>query len=137
MYPLFVSVSPLFHFVVLREVLTLSFLQMRGLLGNIQSFVSLCSLALLLFLCTFFSILLVLHLMFGDIFSADFGPLVRSFSNVFHRNLQCSVLCTHFRRCYISFTNFCFLDDAPVYTCLLYTSPSPRDVEESRMPSSA
>jgi len=23
------------------------------------------------------------------------------------------------------------------YTCLLYTSPSPRDVEESRMPSSA
>ena len=30
-------------------------------------------------------------------------------------------------------TKFC-----PVYTiCLLYTSPSPRDVEESRMPSSA
>ena len=25
----------------------------------------------------------------------------------------------------------------PVYVCLLYTSPSPRDVEESRMPSSA
>ena len=25
----------------------------------------------------------------------------------------------------------------PLYTCLLYTSPSPRDVEESRMPSSA
>ena len=25
----------------------------------------------------------------------------------------------------------------PVYSCLLYTSPSPRDVEESRMPSSA
>ena len=25
----------------------------------------------------------------------------------------------------------------PFYTCLLYTSPSPRDVEESRMPSSA
>ena len=24
-----------------------------------------------------------------------------------------------------------------VYPCLLYTSPSPRDVEESRMPSSA
>ena len=24
-----------------------------------------------------------------------------------------------------------------VYGCLLYTSPSPRDVEESRMPSSA
>ena len=28
-------------------------------------------------------------------------------------------------------------DDGTVYTCLLYTSPSPRDVEESRMPSSA
>ena len=26
---------------------------------------------------------------------------------------------------------------ADLYTCLLYTSPSPRDVEESRMPSSA
>ena len=26
---------------------------------------------------------------------------------------------------------------AVAYTCLLYTSPSPRDVEESRMPSSA
>ena len=26
---------------------------------------------------------------------------------------------------------------AKVRTCLLYTSPSPRDVEESRMPSSA
>ena len=25
----------------------------------------------------------------------------------------------------------------PYYDCLLYTSPSPRDVEESRMPSSA
>ena len=25
----------------------------------------------------------------------------------------------------------------PAFTCLLYTSPSPRDVEESRMPSSA
>ena len=27
--------------------------------------------------------------------------------------------------------------DPTVYICLLYTSPSPRDVEESRMPSSA
>ena len=26
---------------------------------------------------------------------------------------------------------------AKIYDCLLYTSPSPRDVEESRMPSSA
>ena len=29
------------------------------------------------------------------------------------------------------------LADADSYDCLLYTSPSPRDVEESRMPSSA
>ena len=28
-------------------------------------------------------------------------------------------------------------EDGSVNTCLLYTSPSPRDVEESRMPSSA
>ena len=27
--------------------------------------------------------------------------------------------------------------DAKVYTCLLYTSPSPRDMRRSRMPSSA
>jgi len=27
--------------------------------------------------------------------------------------------------------------EAPLWLCLLYTSPSPRDVEESRMPSSA
>ena len=27
--------------------------------------------------------------------------------------------------------------EASAYTCLLYTSPSPRDVEESRMPASA
>ena len=29
------------------------------------------------------------------------------------------------------------LEPAVLGTCLLYTSPSPRDVEESRMPSSA
>jgi len=28
-------------------------------------------------------------------------------------------------------------EKALYYSCLLYTSPSPRDVEESRMPSSA
>ena len=28
-------------------------------------------------------------------------------------------------------------DDNPYYTCLLYTSPSPRDRTRSRMPSSA
>ena len=30
-----------------------------------------------------------------------------------------------------------FAESNPFGTCLLYTSPSPRDVEESRMPSSA
>ena len=30
-----------------------------------------------------------------------------------------------------------FLDLAPAYACLLYTSPSPRDRTRSRMPSSA
>ena len=30
-----------------------------------------------------------------------------------------------------------WLQGTHMYTCLLYTSPSPRDVEESRMPSSA
>ena len=30
-----------------------------------------------------------------------------------------------------------FTEYTAAYTCLLYTSPSPRDVEESRMPSSA
>ena len=32
---------------------------------------------------------------------------------------------------------FTFPDDSVVYSCLLYTSPSPRDSEASRMPSSA
>ena len=36
------------------------------------------------------------------------------------------------------FMNGLLLDETADYTsCLLYTSPSPRDVEESRMPSSA
>ena len=30
-----------------------------------------------------------------------------------------------------------FLEEKNSFICLLYTSPSPRDVEESRMPSSA
>ena len=30
-----------------------------------------------------------------------------------------------------------FDENGDLYTCLLYTSPSPRDVEEYRMPSSA
>ena len=38
----------------------------------------------------------------------------------------------------VSFTHYDFSKlITPSYGCLLYTSPSPRDVEESRMPSSA
>ena len=36
-----------------------------------------------------------------------------------------------------TFTNFCMDALKEHIACLLYTSPSPRDVEESRMPSSA
>ena len=35
------------------------------------------------------------------------------------------------------FTNYLWFDSVDLNSCLLYTSPSPRDVEESRMPSSA
>ena len=35
------------------------------------------------------------------------------------------------------FKIFCKKNETMPYICLLYTSPSPRDVEESRMPSSA
>ena len=39
---------------------------------------------------------------------------------------------------HFAFTGFlCIVVSMTFYTCLLYTSPSPRDVEESRMPSSA
>ena len=31
----------------------------------------------------------------------------------------------------------CDLSECPPYSCLLYTSPSPRDLSTSRMPSSA
>ena len=37
----------------------------------------------------------------------------------------------------LSVTSFLEEPISKVYICLLYTSPSPRDVEESRMPSSA
>ena len=38
---------------------------------------------------------------------------------------------------YLPNTAGCFNSEEALRTCLLYTSPSPRDVEESRMPSSA
>ena len=37
----------------------------------------------------------------------------------------------------LDFARFCQRNPQPCPICLLYTSPSPRDVEESRMPSSA
>ena len=36
-----------------------------------------------------------------------------------------------------AFTPTCHLQHFPGYVCLLYTSPSPRDKRQSRMPSSA
>ena len=39
--------------------------------------------------------------------------------------------------CYIPHKDMLVWSDNPNNSCLLYTSPSPRDVEESRMPSSA
>ena len=36
-----------------------------------------------------------------------------------------------------SFVDGVFAESVKMRSCLLYTSPSPRDVEESRMPSSA
>ena len=35
------------------------------------------------------------------------------------------------------YSAYLYLDFANFYTCLLYTSPSPRDRQKSRMPSSA
>ena len=37
----------------------------------------------------------------------------------------------------IAAVSLLLIDVSDKWTCLLYTSPSPRDVEESRMPSSA
>ena len=44
--------------------------------------------------------------------------------------------CPTFKPC-PNITGCCIFRRQQVYVCLLYTSPSPRDVEESRMPSSA
>ena len=41
------------------------------------------------------------------------------------------------RKLYRAVANVNILEGIRFYVCLLYTSPSPRDVEESRMPSSA
>ena len=48
--------------------------------------------------------------------------------NRLHNKSYKSALRTLMKRCFTA---------CEAYTCLLYTSPSPRDVEESRMPSSA
>ena len=44
---------------------------------------------------------------------------------------------THFGRVPLEETDFPYLIQNPNVTCLLYTSPSPRDLSTSRMPSSA
>ena len=56
--------------------------------------------------------------------------LVHKFSGLFDGyQLQSAV--------YTSLICIIFAGSTSSYLCLLYTSPSPRDVEESRMPSSA
>ena len=54
------------------------------------------------------------------------------FGNLTDGRHQMNALSNEIRGCFV-----CGSGPAHVNTCLLYTSPSPRDVEESRMPSSA
>ena len=49
---------------------------------------------------------------------------------------QRKILVTHPKDCKLMKTPFLFLSRC-LYSCLLYTSPSPRDKRQSRMPSSA
>ena len=42
-----------------------------------------------------------------------------------------------FKACHLSEKEINFFNDHIIYPCLLYTSPSPRDLSTSRMPSSA
>ena len=47
------------------------------------------------------------------------------------------ILASHYNTSFVNEFARDFLQDKWDISCLLYTSPSPRDVEESRMPSSA
>ena len=70
------------------------------------------------------SLLVLFSLMFGHNAYAGYGLTKVSVRN---RNFN------------IDYANYGFMVDTIrlLKSCLLYTSPSPRDVEESRMPSSA
>ena len=57
----------------------------------------------------------------------DITDVVKNISEIYDSDVAFTVL-KDFER---------VLDDLDIYVCLLYTSPSPRDKRQSRMPSSA
>ena len=62
--------------------------------------------------------------------------LIRAISGVFQvHSVETEILAASLRD--VHHVSRCFLYGADVCTCLLYTSPSPRDKRQSRMPSSA
>ena len=87
--------------------------------------------------------------------SSNNASFAKIFEQIHHKDRGvCTTLCARFRFLFIflsldrggpqkssSATHFVdeitSLTDTLFFSCLLYTSPSPRDVEESRMPSSA
>ena len=68
----------------------------------------------------------------GDQVHSSFNELIRT-----QHNLQTLNLHTCFSVIHRSFSLEQFIDNLLTNTCLLYTSPSPRDLSTSRMPSSA
>ena len=64
---------------------------------------------------------------FSDKYNIKFY-LEKEFANILNRG-------SNIKLDYTIFSSYKDLDKS--FNCLLYTSPSPRDVEESRMPSSA
>ena len=63
--------------------------------------------------------------------------LTNRFSNSKNKKKYRLVLDSLLKGCRLLKKDKCKFIVIPCNTCLLYTSPSPRDVEESRMPSSA
>ena len=64
----------------------------------------------------------------NNIYEKEFNNLLRGIGIT---SSQCAVLD------YLLGSSKEFMNQKDIENCLLYTSPSPRDVEESRMPSSA
>ena len=72
--------------------------------------------------------------------------MFRMWGKIFHENhmLKDTVICidsdlNRTRKVYQALEEICYEFDLskPLWLCLLYTSPSPRDKRQSRMPSSA